>query len=360
MRTTVTTLLLLLVTVARGQVVWPGDVNNNGIVNHIDALYWAVAKEATGPARQDATTDWSGQPVTTAWGQNFPNGVNYAFADCDGDGIVTDDDKAIIEENYGLEHDTVIPEEFLQGDPAEDPILALSSDMEDVAPGETWNVRLSLENPGGDTIHNFYGIAFTVHYNPDVIGNQASNFRLNIDETSWLYGIGGNQVIQYVHNDPVNGIAHITVARMNQQETSGIGLIGTFSIVIEDIIIGLSSADLSVTDIKMVDLGLTESPVAPSSLHADVVTSFTDVRDPAGVFRVYPNPVVNDILIIEAVQSEKVQQVELYNALGRKVLNQTFRKGEEQQMIEMGHFPSGIYLLKIRTERFIYIQKISR
>jgi hypothetical protein len=34
---------------ASGQQVWPGDINNNGIVNNVDVLYWAVANDARGP-----------------------------------------------------------------------------------------------------------------------------------------------------------------------------------------------------------------------------------------------------------------------------------------------------------------------
>jgi hypothetical protein len=31
---------------ASGQQVWPGDINNNGIVNNVDVLFWAVANDA--------------------------------------------------------------------------------------------------------------------------------------------------------------------------------------------------------------------------------------------------------------------------------------------------------------------------
>ncbi len=69
------------------QEVWPGDANNNGIANAVDALYIGVAYGTEGPERDDATTDWEAQPFEL-WGAAFPDGTNYGYADADGDGEI--------------------------------------------------------------------------------------------------------------------------------------------------------------------------------------------------------------------------------------------------------------------------------
>ena len=74
------------------QNIWPGDINNNGVVNGIDLLYLGVAFDEEGPLRPDAGTSWQAHPMGDSWGQNFPNGMNYAFADADGNGIVNEAD----------------------------------------------------------------------------------------------------------------------------------------------------------------------------------------------------------------------------------------------------------------------------
>ena len=110
------------------QVVWPGDVNNNGIVNEVDLLYLGFAFNATGSPRVDATTDWAGQTITEEWEGNFPNGLNFVYADCNGDGLVNEEDAEVIKANILLVHDDVIfvPDEFLPATPEVDPTFSFS------------------------------------------------------------------------------------------------------------------------------------------------------------------------------------------------------------------------------------------
>lgn len=141
LRSLLLTIIIILwhIPVILGQQVWPGDINNNGIVNNIDVLYWAVAKDATGSGRSAPTAGWIGQDLPEVlWNQNFPGGLNFAYADCDGDGDVDDDDKAVIEANFGEVHDIVTPDEFLTGNPETDPVLLLSSGTTTIPPEASW------------------------------------------------------------------------------------------------------------------------------------------------------------------------------------------------------------------------------
>ncbi|MBX2874059.1 MAG: T9SS type A sorting domain-containing protein [Saprospiraceae bacterium] len=339
-----------------GQQVWPGDINNNGIVNNIDVLYWAVAKDATGDGRVSPTSSWVGQDLpATPWDQSFPNGLNYAYADCDGDGDVDDDDKAIIEDNFGLMHGEVVPDDYTIGDPASDPTLALSNPNAVVPSGGTLEAGLSL-GTATDSISNFYGIAFTVVYDPDVVGNQGNDFQLDIFEDTWMNGMGDDKVIKFIQNDRDAGVAEIAIVRKNQQMVSGFGEIGTFSIVMEDIVVGLTK--INTTDIKMIDLAVTDTPIAISDIEFSIDSITATVRPIAGSgIKVYPNPVLGSQVSLELEDStEGIRQLQLFDANGRLISRWKFEQRLSKQIVDLRELPTGIYNFKIITDKRVYIQ----
>lgn len=78
--------------------VYPGDFNQNGLVEISDLLYWGLAFEETGAERPDATTNWDSQDCVE-W-QNFVNGINNKHQDANGDGIVDQQDIEVFIQNY--------------------------------------------------------------------------------------------------------------------------------------------------------------------------------------------------------------------------------------------------------------------
>ena len=75
-----------------GQVLYPGDTNNDGICNHIDLLPIGIAYNTEGIPREGATTDWVPQ-FYEPWPSNLPlTGVNNAFQDTDGNGFIDSPD----------------------------------------------------------------------------------------------------------------------------------------------------------------------------------------------------------------------------------------------------------------------------
>lgn len=339
-----------------GQQVWPGDINNNGIVNNIDVLYWAVAKDATGDGRVSPTSDWVGQDLpATLWDQSFPNGLNYAFADCDGDGDVDDDDKTIIENNFGRMHGTLIPDDYATGDPASDPVLALSNPNSVVPSGSTLEAGLSL-GTASDSISNFYGIAFTVNYDPDVVKNQGNAFQLDILEDTWMNGMGDDKVITFINNDRDAGVAEIAIVRKNQQMVSGFGEVGTFSIVMEDIVVGLTN--INTTDIKMIDLAVTDTPIAASDIQFSIDSTTATIRPIArSGIKLYPNPVLGSEVSLELEdKAEGIRQLHLFDVNGRLLSQWKFNERLNKQNIDLKGLPKGIYNFKIITDKRVYIR----
>jgi len=87
--------------------VLPGDCNTDGIVNIEDVLYWGLAVNFTGVARPNATTDCSLQACPD-WSQSVGDPatgnpvVNGKHQDCNGDGIVDNEDNQIIIDNIDI------------------------------------------------------------------------------------------------------------------------------------------------------------------------------------------------------------------------------------------------------------------
>lgn len=354
----ITTIIILCqFPAAVGQQVWPGDVNNNGIVNNVDVLYWAVAKEATGAPRLIRVVDWVVQLLPTVlWDQSFPNGVNYAYADCDGDGDVDDDDKEVIESNYGKVHGEVMEDEYAVGMPATDPVLALSSDTPVVMPGGTFLPGLALgssERP----VDDFYGIAFTVTYDPDVVGDKNNDLQLEVAEGTWMNGQGDDKVITFVDNDPELGVAQYTITRKNGESVSGFGNIGTYSIVIEEIFTG--KAVISTSDIQMVDEELNQYPVVPSELEFRVDSTLSRTIRPiqhSGI-KVFPNPLIgNEITIELEAEQEGIRIIQLFDINGRLLTQHSPRDRPSRYRVPLEEYPKGTYTFKVVTGNRLYVK----
>jgi hypothetical protein len=75
--------------------VYPGDANNDGIVDVRDILPIGRFYGLSGPARSGASTTWGAQTLTSAW-----NPPDAGFADCDGNGVVDSNDVVALVQNW--------------------------------------------------------------------------------------------------------------------------------------------------------------------------------------------------------------------------------------------------------------------
>ncbi len=89
-----------------GLIVWPGDTDNNGIVDQKDILPLGLYWEAEGPMRSGLSLDWVGQKCVP-W---IPDWVTCS--DGNGDGQIDVNDLTAIEQNWSQQHgngDAVFP-----------------------------------------------------------------------------------------------------------------------------------------------------------------------------------------------------------------------------------------------------------
>lgn len=92
-------------------VIWPGDTDNNGIVNNLDILPIGVYWREQGDQRSEITNNWSGSSYPANWEIDLA-----AFADCNGDGEVDIADVLAICLNWNKMHESGLNSPSLPAD----------------------------------------------------------------------------------------------------------------------------------------------------------------------------------------------------------------------------------------------------
>jgi len=358
--------LVFLLTSLCGQTIWPGDVNNNGIVNGVDLLYVGLAYGSTGPQRQNASTGWEEQPITALWAQSFPDGINYAYADADGDGEIDDDDLDAIEENYLQTHGTPLPEDYRSGLPGIDPPLGLQPAAAVVQPGDNTGVELSL-GTAEQPVFDFYGMSLAFSFDAELADNDDDDdeeIEFETAENAWINPPNRENAEVRLLLDGNSGRGELAVTRTDQQPVNeGFGSLGRFTIVIEDIIVGLQvdTFDLRLDSVRLIDDRLNTTAIvlneASFLVTSDpgLITSTAVVTAESIALEVFPNPSKATYLLRS---DQPVDRVELQTLMGRSVAASVERLGGNTLAVHPRACPPGLYLLLVFTREGMAVARV--
>ena len=345
-----------------GQTVWPGDITDNGLVNTIDVLCYGIASDSVGPSRAHTSTEWQAEPLPEDWSGSFATGANFSYADCNGDGEVDDDDLLVIDANYGYSRDGMVPDIFQTGDPAIDPILRLEQQNGNVHAGGKAKIKLYL----GDNQHeiqNFFGIAFSLYFDPAMVSDEEESIKFRLKSNSFVNNNGGNRATTYLKVDHEAGKLDMVIMRQHLGTSDGSGMIGTFIVVMEDIILFDSEiAEFSVGDIKLIDPELVETLVAPSELDVEINGSndgnggnnnnnlseinSIELRSDTQIF----SRASDDKLWVEIDnQANNLEKLEVINEEGEIVFVKELTNQTGKEEINLSKYPKGNYQLKLYT-----------
>lgn len=355
----------------KAQQVWPGDVNNNGIVNNVDVLYWAFAEGASGPSRASTNGDWAPQDPPELWAETFPDGLNFSFADCDGNGVINSADLNIIKDNFWLTQPMVSLDEFFTGTVGQDPQLLLETADPITEPGAEEVASLSLGSEQMQ-IDSFFGIAFTLKFdtlNIKPTTNMGGNAGISLDLTnpSWIndpMGMGTNRSEVFIEVLDDYAVAQVAIYRgPNAGAVSGFGPVAEFSIVMEDIIVGLVGLDTD--SIRLANSDFEGLEVAPSRLQFATAEDslLLQSREPLlreEEIKLYPNP-TNGWLTLELTDNDnEIQAVDLYNAQGAYLGRLNAPRPATAAKFNFGSYPRGLYMLRIKTKKGILTKMAAR
>ena len=321
--------------------VWPGDANSDLIANNVDLLAIGLVYASTGPVRPNASLTWTGQPVFD-WNDTLPSGVNAKHADCDGNGVVNDDDTLGISLNYGLTHNKT-DEIGLTGAP-----LSFELAQDSVVIGDTalfW-VQLGDNATPADSV---YGLAFTFTYDTSLVDSGTLFIRY---DTCWLGQYGQN--LLGLSRDFYNlGRTEIAVVRTDHQDTSGRGRVVTIGFVTIDNISG-KVADARALNIGLTNVTLIDSRGRPMD-HFEEPDSFVvfdaDTYRPAvppePAIRIWPNPTSTRFQI--EVEGQQMSGFRLLDPLGKLLEERHFIQPVRGCEVDTRHMEAGVYLLELEV-----------
>lgn len=345
--------------------VWPGDVNNDLIVDNIDLLLIGSGNNFTGDLRDSVSILYIGHP-SVDWTTTYANLVNMKHGDCNGDGVIFTDDTLAISQNYGLTHPSIndnqhanrtsntstntqardIFSEFPQsgiGAP-----LYFDNIGTALTPGASYALPIYYGTPGGigDML---YGIAFSLNY--DINQIDPSSVKITY-APCWLADT--SEMLRIERNDMALGRISGVLTRYDQQDMLGAGEIA----VLEFTVNPGASGNIQFDFIRTLALLSNQSQVLLQTSPAifSVVTGIAETKTEH--FSVSPNPSKGNITIR---QSGKLNDASLriFDTMGRLMDSEVKINSSATTSLDLSHLQKGIYFLEINiregreTERIV-------
>jgi hypothetical protein len=312
--------------------VWPGDVNNDGIVNQID--HWAVglAYGQNGPVRPNASFDWIGQPAIDWNGTiTFIYEFNLKYADCNGTGQINTDDVGPIYVNWGLTH-PISPFGY------QFPEKNIERQSEVSASGDWVEHDLFLGQQESPLI-DAYGFGFEVQFG-------ARNFtEISFDVSESIIGEVDEDLLVLQKIDLLAGKGYISVVRNDQTPITDYGMIGRLRTLCP----GGNCGDITINNFQLLRgdgqiFNITDEWV----LSASPLSSVQDIRQES--LQLFPNPVSDRLTVISSNQAI----YHLYTAAGQQVRAGQLVKGHNT--LPTHTLSPGLYYLRalINNEQLVY------
>ena len=353
---------LLAILSVSGQV-WPGDVNNNGIVNGVDLLYLGTVFGSTGPMRAQEDTSWEAQPIIEAWGSFFPNGVDHVYADCNGDGIVDEEDiDDAVEDNFGNTHpDGSGLGDYNNGSPGLNIPIAFSPSLSFDEGDLVLKIGLLVGNDDF-SVEDFYGMALQMSYTTSFVDEFSFDFEFT--EDSWVDNPQAENSALLFIKDEDSGKAELAMALKNPtQSRSGLGRIGEFSIVMEDIIVGLiqDTFNIQIDSVVLINSEISKTAIVPDTISLImsedllILSNEESSTIQPSIIQVYPNPNQGRFRISA---NESIENIRIYNLMGQEIPVEPHQISSRELWVEIPNEPPGTYIITGHTSDSPFTSKI--
>jgi hypothetical protein len=333
------------ITVQNG--VWPGDTDDDALVNNVDLLNIGLAYGTVGVPRVQPNILWNGY-LATDWSSTFVNGLNHKHADADGNGTVNADDTLAIIQNWGLSYNK-------NGGRNGAPIY-LETDSMVIINDSIAYIPIMLADVQTPVL-NIYGLAFTITYSSGLVRD--SSVMVHFDP-SWL-GTTSVDMISIGKDFYDNELAEVAVTRIDGNNIGGGGQIGRMCFTIQDDIIrGVDSVfTFDVTNITAIDNNAETIDIQGVSRDINWETILgiannTTKIDLSNNLKIYPNP-ASDYLNIQT-KGIQIEAIEVYDLTGRQVLN---NQNLINNQLEINALSNGMYIVHIKTNLGVWNEKIT-
>jgi hypothetical protein len=336
--------------------VWPGDANYDLSADNNDLLSIGLAYGSMGPVRPSASLNWVAQPCPQ-WSNSFISGANYKNADCNGDGIIDDNDTTAILQNYGLNHAfKLIPvPAFLPGQP----VLYLQVSSDTTGLSDTVTIDVLLGNAGAP-IDSIYGLAFSINTDPSLVDSNSGN----VDFSNCWIGTAGTNLLAISKNRLSEGAIDIGIVRTDHANVSGNGVIARATVVTTDNIAGKgitpSAVQLNFTVSGLTAIIANEHEILLNQGGDSLIIDSAFAQGIQQVqfekyFQVFPNPSDGRFLIRNGGKAEPYE-ITVSDMVGNVIMETVMNTASLS--IDLSENNSGIYFLSVRSPKGILNKKL--
>ena len=321
------------------QNVWPGDANSDGTADNTDILELGLHYTQTGATRTTTNNAWQAEYATN-WLGTITNGKNLNHSDCNGDGIINDDDTLAIYNNYSLTHAFKLNQ--VQ---STNPALKIIADQSAINKG-TWGTASVYLGDAITTINNVNGVAYTVNYDNTLI--EQDSVYLTYQNSF----INAGQNLHFRKRNFSTGALYTATTHTNNTNVSGYGKI---AILHYKILTGLTfdaPLNLSISQAVTSNASGSVTPIstgASSVMAIGASVGFKNYALLTNQITLYPNP-TKEILYIELSSDQIVNErtyLVIYNALGQVVLTQPIN--HKNSVINMASLSKGMYIVELQS-----------
>ena len=349
-------LLLCIPILCCGQVLFPGDTNNDGLCNYLDLLPVGLCYGLEGPPRPIPGTAWLPSNYIL-WPQNMPGTVlNHAFADADGNGFVDSLDLTAILLNYDLSQNQSVPEpmSYFPTDSLPNGMaIQVVYDKDTVMAGDTLHAEIWFDYPPSlPPDSGLVGIAFSLQYDtafvedpvliqPDTtqgdlmfVTAQTSGisiYRSIVQPGELQISASGRGTLAFNHTRKVTGISFIIVQDIHSRTDT---IYKPFELLFSESWGVKPDGRLVVPGTKSPEVTLFQI----SSIHES---------QPKMQFYCYPNPTGNTVHVFfdQIVSGD----LEVYDLNGR-VVKHVHLYHTSQHRFDLHTLPDGTYKLRFCAE----------
>ncbi len=329
------------VTVTVSPAVWPGDADNDSIVNNDDLLPIGLFYSQTGTPRASVDNSWQAFAVAN-WGTAQANGHDIKHADCNGDGVIDASDTLAITLNFSLTHAIAPVQNNNSGIRTSDMYFVISGSS--YTAGSIIDAQLWL-GTSSSPISSLYGVSFNINFDASLIqtGTESISY-----PASWI-GTPGTNAIKIAKIDELANTAYGAVTRIDHTDAGGFGKIADFKFQIKNSLTGPAVLHLSGCCVKADNAaGVTQMFTVQNDSISINQTLGIQEKNSASVIGIYPNPFSSQTSISFSKEI-KNGTAKIIDVVGKEV--KTINFSGNKLVIEKEELTAGIYFVQIVSEK---------
>lgn len=310
--------------------VWPGDANNDHIADNLDILELGLHFNQTGLARATVSNVWQAFTAPT-WIGAISNGDNLSHSDCNGDGIIDNNDTLAIFNNYGLTHTKSLETTTIS------PQITIVPDQAMVVKGN-WGTASLYLGDSLNAINSINGVAFTLDFDNTLI--EPNNIYIEYQNSF----IDLSQNLHFRKLDFSNNKIYCATTHTVNNNVTGFGKIAKIhyqilSNLTSDQVLNIGISQANKSDANGLITPLTSGTGTLMAISASV--GFNQ-EDGSKMLAVIPNPSAGFIKILG---NETMQNVSITNMAGQILLSEIINSKSHQ--LQLQNFAEGIYFVKV-------------